>query len=69
MLVPPSPKLHCHAVGTPVELSVNWTAAPTAGAIGLKLNEAVGTLPPVATVIVRRAVLEPELPPTVRETV
>jgi hypothetical protein len=35
VLVPPSPKLHDHEVGVPVEVSVNVTACPAIGEAGL----------------------------------
>lgn len=41
LLVPPSPKFHCHIVGVPTDVSVNWTAWPAVGDVGLKEKEAV----------------------------
>jgi hypothetical protein len=38
----PSPKFHDHAVGTLVEVSVNWMTCPTRGAVGLNEKFAVG---------------------------
>jgi hypothetical protein len=37
--VEPSPKLHDHEVGVPVEVSVNWTDCPAAGDDGLNVND------------------------------
>ena len=41
MLVPPSPKFHCHEVGLPVDVSVNCTDWPAAGEVGLELKDAL----------------------------
>jgi hypothetical protein len=66
VLVEPSLKFHCQDVGTPVEVSVNCTGWPAAGAEGLKPNEAIRA---VTTVTVRVAELEPEAFVAVRVTV
>ncbi|MCG7851115.1 MAG: hypothetical protein MIO92_01190 [Methanosarcinaceae archaeon] len=58
VLVPPSPKFHCHEVGPPVEVSVNATACPGVGKAGLNVNEA--TSPVVPTLTVRLTLLVPE---------
>jgi hypothetical protein len=57
VLVVPSPRFHCQEVGDPAEVSVNCTACPAAGELGVKVNDAprAGT-----TVTVRLAFLEPE---------
>jgi len=62
----PSPKFHRQEVGEPVDVSVNWTACPAAGELGLNVKDAVraGT-----TVIVRLTLWEPELMAAVRVTV
>jgi len=48
-----------------VEVSVNWTAWPAAGEVGLKVKDAVRT---GATVTVRLTLWEPELLVAVRVT-
>ena len=35
VLVPPSPKLHCHELALPVDVSINCTDCPAAGDAGL----------------------------------
>jgi hypothetical protein len=65
-LVVPSPKCHCQEVGEFVDVSVNCTAFPTAGGIGLYLNDA--TPAEGITVIVRLRTLEPALLAAVRLT-
>ena len=45
MLVAPSPKFQLQDVGLPVDESVNWTAWPGAGAVGLNVKDAVRTEP------------------------
>jgi len=42
VLLVPSPKVHDHAVGLPVEVSVNWTGWFVAGDEGVTVNEATG---------------------------
>jgi hypothetical protein len=64
--VVPSPKLHCHRVGLPIEVSVNCTDWPAVGEAGLNVKDAVSA---VATARVRLPLLEPELLVTVRVTV
>jgi hypothetical protein len=64
--VVPSPKLQDQAVGLPSDVSVNCTAWPIAGELGLKMNDAAS---PIATATVRLTLLEPELLVTVRVTV
>jgi hypothetical protein len=66
VLVVPSPKCHCQAVGDPVDVSVNWTASLVLGGLGLYVNDAsaaVGIM-----VIVRLTFLDPALLPAVRLT-
>jgi hypothetical protein len=64
--VDPSPKLHDQDVGVPTDVSVNCTAWPTAGEVGLLLNDAERA---ATTVTVRLALLEPEALLTARVTV
>jgi hypothetical protein len=66
VLVVPSPKFHCQEVGLPVEVSVNCTAWPAVGELGVKVKDAVsaGTI-----VTVRVVFLEPEELVAVRFTV
>jgi len=67
VLAPPSPKLHCQEVGTPVEVSVNCTTCPSAGDEGVKVKDAVST--EVGNILmVLLTLLEPE-PLTVKVTV
>ena len=66
VLVPPSPKFHCHEVGLPIEVSVNATDCPGAGKAGLYVKDAVSAPP---TVTVRVVLLEPEPLVAVRVTV
>ena len=66
MLVAPSPKFHCQEAGDPVEVSVNCTACPAAGELGVKVKEAVRS---GITVTARLALCEPELLVAVRVTV
>ena len=66
MLVPPSPKFHCQAVGVPAEVSVNCTDCPTTGEAGLLLKEAARA---AATVTVLVVLFDPEALVTVRVTV
>ena len=56
VLVAPSPKFHCQEAGDPVEVSVNCTACPATGELGVNVKEAVrvGT-----TVTVRLIFFEP----------
>ena len=65
VLVPPSPKFHCHEVGLPVDVSVNATDCPNVGEAGLKVKDATGAFP---TVTVRFTLLDPELFVAVRIT-
>jgi hypothetical protein len=44
MLEVPSPMSQCHDVGSPDEVSVNWTTWPVVGDIGLKVKEADGSV-------------------------
>ena len=67
VLVVPSPKLQDQDVGSPEDVSVNWTACPTDGAAGEKANDEVST-DIVATVTVRLACLEPVLQLAIRRT-
>jgi hypothetical protein len=64
--VDPSPKLHDHDVGVPVEASVNCTDCPTAGDAGLYVNEAASAAPTVTVLVV---LLDPEPLVAVRLTV
>jgi hypothetical protein len=66
VLVAPSPKVQRQDVGDPVEVSVNCTACPAAGELGINVKEAAtgGT-----TVTVRLVPWEPELLEAVRVTV
>jgi hypothetical protein len=66
VLIAPSLKSHCQAVGFPSDVSVNCTDWPVTGEAGLKEKEAVSAL---ATVTVRLTLLEPELLVTVKATV
>jgi hypothetical protein len=66
VLVVPSPKLHDHEVGVPVDVSVNCTDWLVTGVLGLKVKEAASA---VTTVTVRLTLLEPELLVTVKVTV
>jgi hypothetical protein len=66
VLAPPSPKLHIHEVGVPVDVSVNCTDCPAAGDEGLKLNDAASAAP---TVTVRLVLLVPEALVAARVTV
>jgi hypothetical protein len=59
VLVDPSPKLHCHEVGEPVDVSLNCTAWPAAGAAGLNVKE-VESVEAGFTVTVLLAVFVPE---------
>ena len=59
MLVDPSPKFHCHEVGDPTEVSVNCTACPATGELGVNVKEAVSAAEG-ATVTVSLAVFVPE---------
>ena len=65
-LVAPSPKFHCQFVGVPIEVSVNWTAWPTAGDAGLLLKEATRA---ATTVTARVEVFDPALLVAVSVTV
>jgi hypothetical protein len=58
VLVDPSPKLQSQDVGEPVEVSVNWTAPPVAGEVGLNVKDAARA---ATTVIALLALWEPEL--------
>jgi hypothetical protein len=66
VLVEPSPKFHCQAVGDPAEVSVNCTAWPATGEPGANVKDAesAGT-----TVTVRLVLCEPELLVAVKVTV
>jgi hypothetical protein len=64
--VDPSPKLHDHDVGVPVEASVNCTDCPIAGDAGLYVNDAASGIP---IVIVRLVSFDPSLLVTVKVTV
>ena len=64
--VDPSPKLHDHDVGVPVDVSVNCTDWPAAGDVGLYVNEAARA---TTTVTVLLVLLEPEVFVAVRVTV
>jgi hypothetical protein len=66
VLVEPSPKFHCQEVGDPVEVSVNCTACPAAGELGMKVKEAVSA---GTTMTVRLVLWEPELLEAVSVTV
>jgi hypothetical protein len=66
VLVDPSLKAHCQAVGFPVDVSVNCTDWPATGDTGVKLNEAASAAP---TVTVRLVLLVPEALVTVSVTV
>jgi hypothetical protein len=48
--VDPSPKLHDHDVGVPVDVSVNCTDCPAAGVAGRYLNEALSSASPTVTI-------------------
>jgi hypothetical protein len=50
--VEPSPKLHDHEVGVPVDVSVNWTDCPAAGDVGLCVNDAASAAPTVTALLV-----------------
>ena len=50
MLVAPSPKFQDHAVGLPVEVSVNATACAVVGETGEKVKDVVGALAVVVTI-------------------
>jgi len=67
VLVPPSPKLHCHEVGVPAEVSVNCTICPAVGEVGPKLNDAVSVNAGV-TVMARLPALDPAALLTVKVT-
>jgi hypothetical protein len=64
--VAPSPKFQDHAVGVPVDVSVNATACPAVGEAGLYVNEAASATP---TVTVRVVLFEPDALVAVRVTV
>ena len=64
----PSPKAHSQEVGLPVEVSVNCTAWPASGDLGLKVKDAV-RVAAGRILTVWLVLLEPELPLTVRATV
>jgi hypothetical protein len=68
VLVPPSPKFHCHEIGGPVEVSVNCTACPGVGEPGLKVKDAE-RVDDDRTVRVWLAVFVPELVVAARVTV
>jgi hypothetical protein len=64
--VAPSPKLHCHEVGEPVERSVNVTLSRTAGDDGVEPNAAeTGGMAGVAVTTVTRCELVDVKPPAV----
>ena len=63
--VDPSPKLHDHDVGVPVDVSVNCTGSPATGAVGLYANSAVSS---ASIVTVRVALFDPEVLVAVRVT-
>lgn len=60
MLVEPSPKFHCQALGLPVEVSVNCTACSATGEVGLYVKDAISD-EAGATLTIWVAVLDPEL--------
>jgi hypothetical protein len=62
VLVVLSPKFHSHEVGLPVDVSVNCTACPTAGEVGLKAKDAI-SVEDVATLMIWVTELDPELLP------
>jgi hypothetical protein len=64
--VDPSPKLHDHDVGVPVDVSVNCTDCPAAGDVGLYENEAARAAATVNDLLV---LFEPEALVAVRVTV
>ena len=68
MLVPPSPKFHCHEVGLPVDVSVYCTTCPVVGEAGLYWNDAF-KVDAGKTLTVWLTLLEPELFVTVSLTV
>jgi len=41
-MVPLLSKSHCHEVGLPVEVSVNWTSSGAQPEVGLAVKSAVG---------------------------
>ena len=51
--VPPSPKLHDHDVGLPVDASVKETVCPAIGEDGANVNSATGAGVAAATVMAR----------------
>ncbi len=53
MAVPPSPKLHDHDVGLPVDASVKETVCPAIGEDGANVNSATGAGVAAATVMAR----------------
>jgi hypothetical protein len=65
--VDPSPKLHDHDVGVPVEVSVNCTRCPATGDAGLYVNDAVNPVSP--TVMIRLMLSSPLAFIAVRVTV
>jgi hypothetical protein len=64
--VVPSPKSHCQEVGSPEEVSANWTICPAFGEEGLNTKVAVAGAGII--VIVLSALLEPALFVTSRVT-
>jgi metal-sulfur cluster biosynthetic enzyme len=66
VLVPPSPKFHCHDVGLPVDVSVKATDCPAAGEAGLYVKDAMIA---ATTVTVWLILFDPELFVTVNVTV
>ena len=67
--LPPSPKIHDHEVGEPVEVSENWTACPTEGDGGKKVKFATGATLPERTVTGWLLAFVPEEFAEVSETV
>jgi hypothetical protein len=66
VLVVPSPKFHCQAVGVPIDASVNCTDWPGVGEEGEYLKDAARA---AATVTFLVVLVEPELFVMVRATV
>ena len=59
--VAPSPKVHSHDVGDPVEVSVKDTASGAAPVVGVRVNDAVGAAG-AGVPAGRRAVIHPTSP-------
>ena len=66
--LPPSPKLHDHDVGLPVDASVKETVSPATGETGVNENSATGAGAEAATMTVFDLAFEPEAFATVSVT-